>query len=136
MVENAAPSLLKQKVPRFLRAVFDVRERMENLYAKKDTQTVQDMVKVFSQYQHLGNLVYYESEDAAPRVVRDMGAFYANPEGEQDILRDIPYVPVKKFSVEEAVAWHMDIINAPVSWSTVCLFFVMNFLHITNYFYL
>lgn len=102
--------------------MFDVRERMENLYAKKDTETVQDMVKVFSQYQHLGNLVYYESEDAAPRVVRDMGAFYANPEEEQDILRDIPYVPVKKFSVEEAVAWHMDIINAPVSWSTIYIF--------------
>lgn len=116
--------------------MFDIRERMESLYAKKDTETVQEMMKVFSQYQHLGNLVYYESEDAAPRVVRDMGAFYANPDGEQDILRDIKYVPVKKFSVEEAVNWHMDIINSPVS-SIQFYFFCHDFFrHITNYLFI
>eukprot|EP00957_Ditylum_brightwellii_P186683 14214394-Ditylum_brightwellii.AAC.1 len=55
-----------------------------------------------------------------------MGAFYANPAGDQDILRDIKYQPIKTFSFDEAnkctvplalpyqaLRWHMHIITGP-----------------------
>lgn len=113
LIENAAPSLLKESVPWFIRRTLNLRDKMEDLYEKKDNKAVQDMVKVFSKYQHMGKLIYYAEEDAKPQVVRDMGAFYANPAGDQDILRDIKYQPIKTFSFDEALRWHMHIITGP-----------------------
>ena len=67
---------------------------------------------VLSQYIHVGNVIYYENEDAKPLVLKDMGAFHKNTAKETDLFRCIEY---KKddHPLEEFMGWHMDIIRGP-----------------------
>lgn len=100
-------------VPRILKSLLGVREKLEDLVDDViGGETVEDLVTVLSRYIHVGNIIYYESEGADPRVLKDMGAFYKNPLNKKDIFRDVKYKSVRE-PVTDFMSWHMDIINGP-----------------------
>lgn len=100
-------------VPRILRSLLGVREKLEHLVDDViGGESVEDLVTVLSRYIHIGNIIYYESEGADPRVLKDMGAFYKNPLNKKDIFRDVKYKSVRE-PVTDFMSWHMDIINSP-----------------------
>ncbi len=100
------PWLLK----RFLNTRMGLDEAVKN---GKESDTIQDIVTVLSQYVHLGNIIYYESENAEPRVLRDMGAFYGNSQKKNDILRDVQYEPTKEPIMEKFMFWHNFMVQGP-----------------------
>ena len=114
LVDNATEDLTKAiPLPWILKRLFDVQGKLEDLVAgAKDNESLVGVLGIFSQYRHMGNLVYYESEDAKPVVLKDMGAFHKNTKGEKNLFRNIKYKPVKK-PIEDFMGWHMDIIRAP-----------------------
>ena len=104
----------KQKIPLVAKPFIDLREITDNLVnGAKGSEAVQDLIGVFSHYKHLGNQIYYKSEDAMPRVLKDMGAFFENTEGLEDVLRDVKYEPVGDPLADKFMYWHMEIIRGP-----------------------
>ncbi len=115
LFDNAVDQVRKGvPIPWILKRLFNTRERLDNaLEDVKNSETIDDLVGVLSQYVHLGNIIYYESEDAEPRVLRDMGAFHANSDKKKDIFRDVKYEPTKEPLMEKVLDWHMFIIQGP-----------------------
>lgn len=114
LVDNATEALTKA-IPLLwiLKRLFDVQGKLEDLVAgAKDNESLVGVLGIFSQYRHMGNLVYYESEDAKPVALKDMGAFYKHTKGEKNLFRNIKYKPAKK-PIEDFMGWHMDIFRAP-----------------------
>jgi len=104
-------------LPSIVKRIIEMRGRVEDglgdlVDKAKNDERVEDFVKVYSQYRHIGNVIHYESEDSKPRVLKDMGAFYKNSLGEKDIFRDVKYKHVSK-PVDDFMKWHMDIIRGP-----------------------
>jgi len=113
-IEDAARYGAKEiKVPWVLNRIFRLREKMENIVG---TAKGNDMVKGFlmfcSEYRHVGAVIYYESEDAKPRVLTDMGAFYKNSAGYKNVLRDVVYKTGEN-PLEKVSDWHIGIIDNP-----------------------
>lgn len=119
-VDNVVESgALTKKVPlpKMVKRLFDMREKLEGIVDDVlDNDSLNDLLKVASQYMHIGHQIYYESEDAKPRVLIDMGAFYKNPLGKKDILRDVKYKPVPT-PIEDTNPWHMSIIKPGLGYS-------------------
>ena len=113
-VENAEKDLVKAiPVPRIAKRFLDVQGKMQDLVeGAKDNESLAGLLGVFSQYRHMGNLVFYESEDAKPLVLKDLGAFHKNSKGETNLFRSVKYKPVKS-PMAEFMGWHMDIIRGP-----------------------
>jgi hypothetical protein len=114
-VDNATGDIAKNMIPlpRILKAMLDVRGRLEDLVDEaSDNEQLQAYLGFMSNYRHLGNQIYYETEDSKPRVLKDMGAFYKNSKGDKDVLRDVRYKPVEN-PIEEFMVWHMSIIHGP-----------------------
>lgn len=115
-IENVIESgELSKKVgmPRIVRSLLHVREGAENIVDDvKGMALVEASLTVLSRYIHIGNIIYYESEGADPRVLKDFGALYKNPLNRKDIFRDIKYKPVRK-PVTNFMPTHMDIIRGP-----------------------
>jgi len=112
-MDNVVVGVARNKVPgpRLFKMLFDVRGKMENLAEDvKNEDKVAAFIGFISSYRQLGNQIYYESEDAKPRVLTDMGFSFKNSAGRKDILRNIKYKPVKK-PMDEFMDWHMDIIG-------------------------
>jgi hypothetical protein len=113
-IEDAARYGAKNiKIPWALKRLLGVKEKMENIV---DTAKGNDMVKGFlvfcSEYRHVGAVIHYDSEDAKPRVLKDMGAFYKNTAGDKDVLRDVKYV-MGENPIEKMMDWHCGIIRNP-----------------------
>ena len=113
-MDNVSEKVVKNsKLPWMVKQILNRSDSVEKaIQSAKSNESVKDLLRVFSQYRQVGNVIYYESEDAKPRVLEDMGAFYKNPDGRTDILRDVKYKPVKK-PLDEFMNWHMDIIRGP-----------------------
>uniref|UniRef100_A0A7S2URJ2 Fungal lipase-type domain-containing protein n=1 Tax=Attheya septentrionalis TaxID=420275 RepID=A0A7S2URJ2_9STRA len=113
-VDNAQGDLIK-KIPmnRILKKILDFQGKLENLVdSTKENESLSGLLGVLSQYIHMGNLIYYESEDAKPLVLKDMGAFYNNTKKETDLFRCIKYKDVGD-PLDQFMGWHMDIISYP-----------------------
>jgi hypothetical protein len=113
-VDNAQGDLIK-KIPmnRILKKILDFQGKLENLVdSTKENESLSGLLGVLSQYIHMGNLIYYESEDAKPLVLKDMGAFYNNTKKETDLFRCIKYKDVGD-PLDQFMGWHMDIIRGP-----------------------
>jgi hypothetical protein len=113
-VDDAQTDLIK-KVPlnRITKRILDLQGKLEDLVeSTKDNENLGGLLGVLSKYIHMGNLIYYESEDAKPLVLKDMGAFYKNTAGETGLFRSIKYKPVGN-PMDHFMGWHMDIINGP-----------------------
>jgi hypothetical protein len=97
-----------------MKRLVDVQGKIEDLVdSAQEMEAIAGLVGVFSQYRHVGNIVFYEGEDAKPRVLKDMGAFHKNTAGEKNLFRSVKYVPFKGDIMKEMMAWHMDPIRGP-----------------------
>eukprot|EP00978_Attheya_sp_CCMP212_P040054 scaffold214731_cov46-Attheya_sp.AAC.2 len=97
----------------FAKRILDFHGKLDNLVeSTKENKSLRGLLDVMSQYIHMGNLIYYESEDAKPLVLKDMGAFYKNTKKETDLFRCIKYKDVGN-PVDQFMGWHMDIIRGP-----------------------
>lgn len=114
-VDDAADDLNKAvPVPRILKRIIDSHGMIEDLVDSAfENEAVGALIEVFSQYRHLGNIVYYSSEDAEPRVLKDMGAFHKNTSGDKSLFRSVKYIPFKGNVLDEFMSWHMDPIMGP-----------------------
>jgi len=114
-LDDAADDIAKAiPGPRLMKRMVDVQGKIEDLISDaEEMEAVAGLLSVFSQYRHIGNIVFYESEDARPRVLKDMGAFYKNTAGEKNIFRSVKYVPFKGDIMTEFMKWHMDPIRGP-----------------------
>jgi hypothetical protein len=106
MIPWPITSLLKRKAKKLIGNV----DSMVDTAVK--SEQLSGLLTVMSQYIHVGNLIYYESEHAKPLVLKDMGAFHENTAEETDLFRSIKYKNVNS-PMEEFMGWHMDIINGP-----------------------
>jgi len=113
-VENAQKDLVKAiPVPRIAKRFLDVQGKIQDLVeGAKNNESLAGLLGVFSQYRHMGNLVFYESEDAKPLVLKDLGAFHKNSKGEKNLFRSVKYKPVKS-PMADFMEWHMHIIRGP-----------------------
>jgi len=113
-IDDAGDDLVEGiPLPRMAKNILDVKGKLEDMVdGAKDNESLAGLLGVYSQYRHMGNVIYYESEDAKPVVLKDMGAFFKNSKGEKNLFRSVPYKPVKS-PMEEFMGWHMDIIMAP-----------------------
>lgn len=96
-IDNSLSDIAK-KVPvnRVVRRILDLEGRLEDLVeGAKDNESLVGLLGVFSQYRHMGNLIYYEDENAKPKVLTDKGAFYKNTKGERNLFRSVKYKPVE-----------------------------------------
>jgi len=59
-----------------------------------DSEKIVRLINVTIKFCHLGNVIYDESPEAPPEVLKDMGANYVKTSEDGKILRDIKY---KKF---------------------------------------
>lgn len=111
-VDDSIPDLTNNlPVPKIAKMIFDVRGKLESGFDTfQDVDQISNFIDICTNYRHLGNQIYYETEDSKPRVLRDMGAFYKNPDGKTDILRDVKYKPVDN-PMTEFMGWHMNIIG-------------------------
>ncbi len=92
----------------------DIQGKIEDMVDDAtENEALVGLFGVFSQYRHMGNLVFYEAEDAEPRVLKDMGAFHKNTNGDKNLFRSVKYVPEKGDIMVEFMKWHMDPINGP-----------------------
>lgn len=114
-IDDSVDDLAKKvPVPRLMKRMMDVRGKIEDLVDNaQEMEKVADLMGVFSQYRHVGNIVFYEGEDAEPRVLKDMGAFHKNTAGEKNLFRSVKYVPFKGDIMKEMMVWHMDPIRGP-----------------------
>lgn len=99
----------KTPLPTFL-AKFIV-DKIEEAATEKFTneQGFINIIEVLSNYVHPGKIVWYEDSNAKPRVLRDMGAFHANPNN-METFRSVQYKPTKK-ALKEVESWHNDILD-------------------------
>lgn len=113
-VENAQKDLVRQiPLPKIAKLVLDVNGKLEDLVeGAKDNESLKGVLGVFSQYRHIGNLIYYASEDAKPLKLKDMGAFHKNSKGEKNLFRSIKYNPVKS-PIGDFMYWHNTPIDGP-----------------------
>lgn len=113
-VEDAESDLVKDlPIPRIAKRLLDAQGKFDELLqGAKNNESLVGLLGVFSQYRHMGNVIYYESEDAEPLVLKDMGAFHKNTKGATNLFRSIKYKPVEN-PMDEFMGWHMDIITAP-----------------------
>lgn len=113
-IADADDDLVKAvPVPKIMKQILDMQGKVEDMVQNaKDNESLKGLLGVYSQYRHMGNLVFYESEDAKPMVLKDMGAFHKNTKGEKNLFRSIKYKNVKS-PMDEFMGWHMDIINGP-----------------------
>jgi len=116
-VDDAVNDITKAiPVPRIMKRIIDVQGKIEDLVDDAtENEALAGFLGVLSQYRHIGNLVFYSAEDAAPIVLKDMGAFSKNPGEEMNTFRSVKYVPVQKGEniMEEFMKWHMDPIRGP-----------------------
>jgi len=108
-VDNSKDDLDK-KVP-----LGPIGRRVLNVGGKVDdvveTEGLAGLIGVFSQYRHMGNVIYYATAESVPLVLKDMGAYH-KPIGETHTFRSIKYKPVKS-PLSELMDWHMNIIRGP-----------------------
>ena len=98
-------------VPALLKYILGFQKKLENVVAGAEgNEKLAGILQVLSKYRHLGNVVFYEDEDAEPVVLTDMGAFHKNTAGAKNLFRSEKYKPVKK-PLEDFLGWHMDIIG-------------------------
>jgi hypothetical protein len=115
-LDDAADDLAKAVPgPKLLKRMVDVQGKLEDLVDNvQEMEEVASLIGVFSQYIHAGNIVFYEGEDARPRVLKDMGAFHKNSAGAKNLFRSVKYVPYKgKDIMTEFMKWHMNPIHGP-----------------------
>ncbi len=106
-ISNKAP------VPRVMKRVFDFQGKLDELVDNaQENVSVDGLLSVLSNYRQIGSVIYYDAEDAKPIVLKDMGAFYKNEDGNENLFRSVKYKPSKN-SLQEFMHWHMDIIRAP-----------------------
>jgi hypothetical protein len=113
-VGDAQSDLIKGiPLSRITKRIFDFQGKLEDLVTKTtENEKLEGLLEVMSQYIHMGNLVYYEHENAKPLVLKDMGAFHKNTAEETDLFRCIKYKDVGN-PVDQFMGWHMDIIRGP-----------------------
>ena len=96
-----------------VKKLLNVHDKIEkSVDAAIKTEGLADLIGVFSQYRHMGNVIDYATAEFVPLVLKDMGAFYDNAIGETDNFMSIKYKPVKR-PLSELMDWHMDIISGP-----------------------
>lgn len=86
-----------------------VDKKVDDMIAKvKDGEKTKGLLKVFSRYIHLGNLIYYADENGKPRVLTDKGAFFKNTLGLKNTFRSVKYVNSGKNKISPDIigAWH------------------------------
>ena len=92
------------------------------IHAFEGEESTKDLLGVYSQYRHVGNVIYYESEKAKPCVLWDMGAPHKIDDRMKDDLlngrKDLRAVkyhspPEDTTPLDEVMKWHMDIIRGP-----------------------
>jgi hypothetical protein len=113
VVDAQSDLIKKAPVPGIAKRMLDFQGKLEHLVESAETnEKLTGLFGVLSQYIHMGNLIYYESQDAKPLVLKDMGAFYKNTAGATNLFRSIKYKPVGT-PMDEFMGWHMDIIRGP-----------------------
>ena len=117
-VDDAIDDLAKMiPVPRLLKFFLGVQGKLEDLVDDAtENEALLALLGVFSQYRHIGNIIFYEDEDAKPVVLKDMGAFFKNTDGKvKNAFRSVKYKPMARGAdlVEEFMDWHMAPIKGP-----------------------
>jgi len=80
--------------------------------AVTNNKNFQDNVLVCGEFVHPGKIVYYESHEAEPRVLTDMGFAYDG--NAEDTLRSVKYKKEKGVNpLTHVTDWHMDIVQGP-----------------------
>ena len=88
--------------------VQDKIEKMINNVEKE--KALKAAFEVLFHYRHVGNLIYYESEDAKPRVLIDEG--HGSGDTKRGTFRSVEYKNVED-PVGKIMYWHMHIIRGP-----------------------
>lgn len=104
-----------KRIPDALLSIFNLRRIIEHEIEKAlHSKKMVGLINVATKYRHLGNVIYYESPEAHPIVLKDMGTNYNKTSEDGMILRDITYKKINSHDIMNDIKTdHMYIVQGP-----------------------